>query len=205
MQSDDSESRDVPARVCPHCSALSQTDGAYCPHCGESYVGRPQPRTSRRVRLAIGGLVALVILGGAGAAVAIKLHHDEVVKNRHRREAAAAAAVKAAAERTAREKQTAERAEIAEREGLEKRLEEAITKEASEKVTEGTLTGPIKSTTCTPINGGSSQNLSESTGTYSCIAVNKTEANGTESGYRYTGTINFTTGSTTWHIGGEGG
>lgn len=64
------------------------------------------------------------------------------------------------------------------------------------------LTGPIEGTLCTPISGGSSQDLSHSTGTYSCLAENKTNAEGTASGYHFTGTINFTTGAYTWRLGG---
>ncbi len=66
------------------------------------------------------------------------------------------------------------------------------------------MNGPAQSTTCTPVSGGSSQNLSQSTGTYSCIAVYQTNADGTQSGYNYTGTINFDTGSETWQLGNGG-
>jgi len=54
------------------------------------------------------------------------------------------------------------------------------------------------------VSGGSSQNLGQSTGTYSCIAVYQTNIDGTQSGYRYTGTINFDTGDETWQLGNGG-
>jgi Tfp pilus assembly protein PilX len=165
---------------------------------------------SRRTKLVLAALLVLLVLGGAGAAVAIKVHHDNQVTARHRVEAAArarAAAARRASEeqaRASREAQEHQReAETHERESLEKGLETAITKDAQHRTEENTfLEGPIKSTTCTPTSGGSSQDLSQSTGTYSCLAVNKVEGDGTQSGYRFTGTINFKTGSYTWRLGG---
>jgi hypothetical protein len=157
----------------------------------------------------IASLVVVLLLGAAGAAVAIKVHHDNQVAARHRSEAAARAreeAGKRASEEQARASREAEArqhdAEVHERERLETGLESAITKAAEKDVEETPgLEGPIKSTTCTPLSGGSSQDLSQSTGTYTCLAVNKTNADGTESGYHFTGTINFKTGSYTWQFG----
>ncbi len=61
--------------------------------------------------------------------------------------------------------------------------------------------GPASSTTCTPLSGGSSQDLSQSSGSYSCTAVYQTNGDGTTTGYAYTGNINFDTGMMTWHLG----
>jgi hypothetical protein len=89
---------------------------------------------------------------------------------------------------------------------METQLQDSITKDATQKADQGLLfNGPAQSTTCTPVSGGSSQDLSQSTGTYSCIAVYQTNSDGTQSGYRYTATINFDTGSYTWQLGGNGG
>ena len=57
------------------------------------------------------------------------------------------------------------------------------------------INGPALSTTCTPVNGGSSTTLSQSSGTYSCIAIYQYNGDGTSTGYDYTGTINLDTGS----------
>ena len=161
------------------------------------------------MKLVLASLGLLLVLGAAGAAVAIKVHHDDEVQARHRAEAAArarAAAARRAAEQHAQAARAAEaakrEAEVHEREVLENGLEAAITKEAEHDVQEGLLTGPIKSTTCTPVSGGSSQELAGSTGIYSCLAVNSTSSEGTESGYHFSGTINFKTGSYTWRLGG---
>ena len=66
----------------------------------------------------------------------------------------------------------------------------------------GVLTGPILHSSCTPVSG-SPDSLSAHSGTFECLAANKTNASdGTESGYRYSGTVDYDTGSITWHLGG---
>ena len=114
----------------------------------------------------------------------------------------AASAKAQAAEQARQAQQAAQAAEVAIRQGLETSLQDAITKDAKQSANQGLLQSAPTSTTCTPVSGGSSQNLAESTGTYSCIAAYQTNSDGTSSGYRYTGTINFTTGMTSWHLGG---
>jgi type II secretory pathway pseudopilin PulG len=202
---------DTPTRVCPHCSSVTETSGEFCPHCGGRFSGG-RAGTSRRVKVMIGLICALLVLGGAGVAVAIKVHHDDQVAAQHRRalaaaraRAAAAAARAAAARAAAARKRAARQLEIFDRQSLETQLQNSITKDATQKWNQGLLlSGPAQSTTCTPVSGGSSQNLSQSTGTYSCIAVYRTNSDGTQSGYDYAGTINFTTGDYTWQLGNGG-
>jgi hypothetical protein len=51
-------------------------------------------------------------------------------------------------------------------------------------------------------SGASSQELSGSaTGIFNCIAVTNEPAGGNYTGYSYTGTIDFETGTYTWHAG----
>jgi hypothetical protein len=158
--------------------------------------------------MAIAGLLVLLVLGGAGTAIAIKVHHDHLVAARQHLQAetaARAAAARAAAARAAaraRQQHAAQQAaEVTMREGLETSLEQSITKAAQTEVNEGSLTGPILSTSCIPLSGGSSQDLSQSTGTYTCLAVNQNNPDGTNTGYDYTGTINFNNGNYTWQLG----
>ncbi len=205
--------RSVPERVCPHCAALSQVAGDFCPECGRRFFGESSPsRLSGRAKIAILGVVALLVLGAAGAAVAIKLHHDNQVTAQRRAAAAArarAAAVALAGQRAAaqakqqqqQQQQQQQAAETTTRQGEETTLQQSITKDAQQQVNNGVLTGPILSTTCTPVSGGSSTNLSSSTGTYECIAANKINSDGTSSGYRFSGTIDFSAGTETWHLG----
>ena len=202
---------DTPTRVCPHCSSVTETTGEFCPHCGGRFSGG-RGRMSGRVKVMIGLVCALLVLGGAGVAVAIKVHHDNQVAAQHRRALAAAraraaaAAARAAAARAAASRRRAQRQlEVIERQSLETQLQTSITKDATQKWNQGLLlNGPAQSTTCTPVSGGSSQNLSQSTGTYSCIAVYRTNSDGTQSGYDYTATINFATDDYTWQLGNGG-
>jgi hypothetical protein len=167
---------------------------------------------SGRVKVMIGLVCALLVLGGAGVAVSIKVHHDNQVAAQHRRALAAAraraaaAAARAAAARAAASRRRAQRhLEVIERQSLETQLQTSITKDATQDWNKGLLlNGPAQSTTCTPVSGGSSQNLSQSTGTYSCIAVYHTNNDGTQSGYDYTATINFATDDYTWQLGNGG-
>jgi hypothetical protein len=167
---------------------------------------------SGRVKLMSGLVCALLVLGGAGVAVAIKAHHDNLVAAQHRRalaaaraRAAAAVARAAAARAAAARRRVQRQLEVIGRQSLETQLQKSVTKDATQKWNQGLLlNGPTQSTTCTPVSGGSSQNLSQSTGTYSCIAVYRTNNDGTQSGYDYTATINFATDDYTWQLGSGG-
>ena len=79
-------------------------------------------------------------------------------------------------------------------------LEASILKDAKDRVNAQTLTGPILSVSCTALGGGSSDVLTSLTGTFECIAVNKKNADGSSSGYRFSGTINWGK-DYTWHLG----
>jgi hypothetical protein len=80
-------------------------------------------------------------------------------------------------------------------------VEDSILKDAESRVTKGVLTGPITRASCTPLGGGSSDDLTAITGTFQCIAVNKTEADGSSSGYRFSATVNWNEASYSWHLG----
>jgi type II secretory pathway pseudopilin PulG len=160
---------------------------------------------STRVKVIAGCLVPLLVLGGAGVAVAIKLHHDSQVTAQHSRAAAAAKQREQQLQQQQQVQQTQRATKISARQDAETQLQTAITKDATDKANQGVLTsGPAQSTSCTGVSGGSSQSLSESTGTYNCIAVYQTASDGTQSGYRYSGTIDFDTGSMTWQLGASG-
>lgn len=81
-------------------------------------------------------------------------------------------------------------------------LEESVLKDAKSRVGKGVLDGPITRASCTPLGGGSTDDLTAITGTFECIAVNKTEADGSESDYRFSATVNWNEASYSWHLGG---
>lgn len=143
----------------------------------------------------------------AAAATIITVRHDHTVQaNRaakHAAQVAAAAKQAAAAEaRAAAEaKKEKDRAERAVRHELVGEMQASITKDARKDVTNGLLDGPILSTTCNPLGGGSSDDLTALTTTFECIAVTKKNPDGTESGYRFAATANWNDSSYTWRLG----
>src|SRR5687767_7966598 len=107
----DHANTEVPVRICPVCSAQSQTTSDRCPHCGSSFIRSRRVRLQRRMAglsstskaALIGGFV-LLLLAGAGLVVALKVDHDRSVEaEREAEEEARAAAAAAAAEQEAAE------------------------------------------------------------------------------------------------------
>ena len=167
-------------------------------------------RRSTRFGPATAAVLALLVVCAAIAVIVIEVNDNRDTAARHKREAAAATArqqreaaaaaqarTRAAAEAHAR--QLAVASELARRARLATSLEAAITKEGREKAAQETMTGIITKTKCAPVSGQSPSDLSRSTVTYSCFAVDEVSANGNEGGYSYTATINFATGAYTWH------
>jgi hypothetical protein len=195
----------TPTRLCPSCSALSETVGDFCPHCGASFVRRQ--RFSRRSRLILAAVLALVILAAGAGALTVKLHRDAQHRTAQRAAAAAVARQMAAEARRAAAKRAAAAAkrietaqQIAARHASEREMETSITTWARKQVSSGLLNGPILRTSCTPIGGGS-QNLAEITVKYDCLAVDKDNTDGTSDGYGVHATMDFSTGQYQWGLG----
>jgi hypothetical protein len=184
-----------PTKVCPSCSVQSQTAGSFCPHCAASYSGtKPRRRISKRIVM---GAVAALVVAGSATGLALKISHDNQVTEKRvaaaqvQKDAAAAEAAKQAADDATR---TGRLATVTD-------MEASILKDAKGRVKSEDLTGPILSATCTPLGGGSVDDLTALTGTFECIAVNKKNADGSSQGYRFASTINWSDGSYTWHLG----
>ncbi|MDY7541181.1 MULTISPECIES: hypothetical protein [unclassified Cryobacterium] len=193
----------VTTKVCSRCSVQSQTNGAFCPNCGRPF-DHSRAGRSRTIKIVAIALAALVVLGGGATAIALSVaHNNEVVAQEvaakqaqadadaeSKRVAAAAAAKKAAddAKRALRKTSVAG-------------IETSITADAQKRVTDGVLQGPITRSSCTPLGGGSTDDLTAITTTFTCIAVNVENADGSASGYRFSATMNWDDGSYTWHLG----
>lgn len=197
--------RIVPVRVCRKCSTQSQTSGDYCPHCGARFSRR---RMGTRAKIFIAVAVVVLVGGGASAAIVVKIHHDNQVKAQQRHRALKARQAARAAQAAQRLQQsiqnTQTRLKVAERRVLVGSLQASITKDAQKDVDNGILSGPnMLRAVCTPVGGGNIQDtLADHTGDWSCLAVNQDNPDGTSSGYRFSGTINYDTGTYTWHLGG---
>lgn len=202
-----------PIKVCPKCSVQERTTGLFCPHCGASYAKKQRLRSKRSKRI-LAAVVALLLVGGVGGAVAAKVNHDNGVKAEKKQEAAKALAERqqraretAAAEqaRVAEEAATAARKKrVADKKELDKAIrdlvvrdmEKSITKDAKSMVADGTLDGPILRTSCSLTNPAANKSAAP----FSCIAVTETTGS-TERGYRFSATANLKAGSYRWHLG----
>ncbi len=85
---------------------------------------------------------------------------------------------------------------------LMQRLEAAISTEARQAAKAGSLKGPIIRTVCDPVGRNSADAQKSVREAFKCVAATRT-GGGRDYGYRYTGRVDFRTGSYSWHLGGE--
>jgi hypothetical protein len=204
-------------RVCSKCSAQAMTTEDHCPNCGASYMR--QRGFSKRGKIALTASIIAILLIAGLTGLLVKRSSDQhaakVAAAKSRAAASSSAAViaksqaAAAAAAAAAESSSAAAAASAAADTLERdrrkviveAMQASITKDARKDVSDGILDGPIKRTECTPVGGGSDDLLQDTTGQFSCIAVNKISSDGTESGYRFTAVVNWSTTEYTWHLG----
>lgn len=191
-----SDVEEQPTRICRKCSVATNASGDFCPSCGASYARRSR-RPSRKI-VAV-NVILLLIAGGAAGGLVAKQQSDGAARDRA--DAAAERQERREANLAADVQQEADETERSARADLVDALEEQVTKDAK-KVDEDLLDGPILYSTCTATGGGSTDDLTALTGTFECMAVNKENADDTVSGYRYSGTAEWGTGSISWRLGG---
>ena len=198
---------DPPTKVCQKCSVQTKTFGSFCPNCGSSYDTQHRfAKVNKRALLVVAAVLIAVIVG---IGIALSVQHTNQV---NAEQAAATASAEAEKKResdaaqasasAAAAKQAADATERTRRQAIVRALEDSVLKDAQSRVTDGILTGPITVASCTPLGGGSSDDLTAITGTFQCIAVNKTNADGSSSGYRFSATVNWNADSYSWHLGG---
>lgn len=204
MNQDEGQERAL-TRVCSKCSVQSASTGDFCPNCGRSYQRRG---VSRRTRVIVGLVLAAVVLGAGTTGAVAKVRHNHAAKTAQAAADARAAKLakekakaKVAAARKRAAKRAANNAERLDRHAAVKQMEQSITKDARKDVASGVLDGPILYSTCDPLGGGSTDDLTALTTTFSCLAVNKKNNDGTVSGYSFHATQNWTTGSYSWGLG----
>jgi hypothetical protein len=153
-------------------------------------------------------LVILLIAGGVAAALVVN-HNNQVAAHQRAAKAAALRASRAAAARRAAQQaslrvqraaaQTKQDLARIERIALVQGLQGAVKKDAEKDVANGVLNGPIMTVQCQPATAADS--TASPIANYTCLAATSS-SNGVLSGYRFTASINFTTTSYTWHLGG---
>lgn len=157
---------------------------------------RPTPHMRRNILIVVGVFVVLALIGGgiaiahATAVQAAAVAHEKAVK---KHEAAVAAAASAAAAKVA--------AERAERKAEIPQIEASVKAMAQQDVSNGVLDGPILDSTCSPVGGGSTDDLTQLTTVFECFVGTTKNSDGTESGYDFNATMNWNTGSYTYGLG----
>jgi hypothetical protein len=166
--------------------------------------------TPNRRRLVKGLLIAgvgVLLLGLIGGGLVWKSAHDS-----HVAAAAAAAAAQKAANQSREQQQreaaaasaakaSQDDAERASRRATVTEIEASVKTLAEKHASEGTIQGPIISVTCSPVAGGSTDDLTQQTTVFKCFVANKDNGDGTMSGYNYNATMNWSTGSFTYGFG----
>ncbi|MGY1641779.1 hypothetical protein ACI782_11690 [Geodermatophilus sp. SYSU D00703] len=165
------------------------------------------PKNRRIVKWLLMAGGALLVLGLIGGGIAWK-----VADNARQAEAAAEAAAEKAAteERERQERREAAAAAAQERRDEAERaarrtsvteIEASVKKMAEEHAADGVIDGPIIEVSCSPVGGGSTDDLTEQTTVFECFAANEDNGDGTMSGYTYNATMNWSTGSYTYGLG----
>lgn len=167
--------------------------------------GEPRSRPSRR-RLGLWSaiVVGVVVLVGGGVAVATKVQNDQIAAE----QAAAAQEVEEAeAAEQARVKTEEDRQAAADKRERELRqlsvdeIESSIKVMADGHVEEGIIDGPVLEVSCDPLDGGSTDDLTQKTTVFQCFVANEDNGDGTMSGYYYNATMNWDSGQYTYGFG----
>ncbi|MGV1036639.1 MAG: DUF2510 domain-containing protein [Candidatus Nanopelagicales bacterium] len=143
-------------------------------------------RTKKIVVSVAAGVALLVAIAGG---VVWKIQSDQ--KEQVAREQAAAAQQAA----------DAEAAQVAARKETVAEIEASVTKMAKHDVAIGALQDPVSSTQCSPADGNSLSDLTQTTTKFECLAVTDFNGDGTVSGYTFHALMNWDTGSYTYGIG----
>ncbi|MCD5421092.1 DUF2510 domain-containing protein [Rhodococcus pyridinivorans] len=158
----------------------------------------PRSRFRKRVILLTLLVVALAAIGGT---VTWKLNHDAQVAAQASalEEAAKREAERVEAERAAQE--AADNAERMSRSLSVANIESSIEEMANEHVAKGMYDGPVLSVKCSPVNGGSTDNLNETTTVFECFVGTEDVGGGRMRGYKYHATMNWSSGEFTYGFG----
>ncbi|MDQ0742977.1 hypothetical protein QFZ62_000285 [Clavibacter sp. B3I6] len=159
---------------------------------------------SNRTRWIAGSVAGVLLVGGIGAGVSVKLGQDAQRDREVAAQQAADAAEKvrsdaaAASEKAEKEADDRERATRAlSVDGIQ----ESIKKMAEGHAADGLIDGPILDASCSPVGGGSTDDLTETTTVFECFVSSEDNGDGTMSGYNYHATMNWTSGSYTYGLG----
>lgn len=152
-------------------------------------------------------IVVAVLLGGVTTSVLVNnVHAQQVAHQRAAQKRLDDARAKNAAEaKQAADdaKKAADDAERATRQATVSEVEASVKKLAEEDIAKSLLTGPVIAVSCNPVSG-STDDLTDTTTTFDCFVANKDNGDGTQSGYFFNATVNWTSGGYTYGLGKAG-
>ncbi|MCL2533060.1 MAG: DUF2510 domain-containing protein [Nocardiaceae bacterium] len=146
-------------------------------------------------------ILAVVVLGSIGVVIAVKMSHDSKVEEERRVAAAAAQEEADRAATAAAAKKKSDDSERTRRSLTVSQLEGSVKTLAEEHVSKSILDGPILDVSCSPVGGGSTDDLTETTTVFECFAANEDAGDGKMRGYKYHATVNWTAGTYTYGLG----
>jgi hypothetical protein len=162
-----------------------------------------QPSKKRRPTLwiVLAAVLFILIAGGVttGVIVTNNIHTQQVAAEK----AQAKRIAEASAKNEAEAKQAADDAERQQRKTTVTEVEASVKKLAEDDIAKGVLDGPVIDVACNPVSG-STDDLTDPTTTFDCFVANKDNGDGTNSGYFFNATVNWSTGEYTYGLGKSG-
>lgn len=79
-------------------------------------------------------------------------------------------------------------------------IEGSVKAMAEKHATDGAINGPIIDASCSPLGGGSTDDLTEQTTVFDCFVATQDNGDGTMSGYNYEATMNWSSGEYTYGL-----
>ncbi|MFD6881469.1 DUF2510 domain-containing protein [Rhodococcus sp. NPDC060084] len=176
---------------------------------GQKWLDLPDPspkhplRWKNLIRHPIGVMLAVLLVTVIGVSVAVRLSRD--ADNR----ADVAAAQLSASESSAARAAAAEKADRERREDSERAMrrlsithvENSIREMATGHANSSIIDGPVLSVSCSPVAGGSVDDLLAQTTVLECFAATEENPNGSKRGYKYHATMNWETETFTYGFG----
>lgn len=177
----------------------------------------PDKSSNRGLIIAVlGALVVVLAIGGAGLVMVNEARQDAATARAEANEAraameeanaaaataeaeAAAAAAEAKASEAAQE--TADETQRQARTQAVTEIEVSVAEMAEEHVADDLIEGPILDVSCSPVAGGSLDDLTEATTVFECFATNEELSDGRARGITYSATMNWSSGEYTYSLG----
>lgn len=173
-------------------------------HTVHDETAKPPSGNRRGLWITAAALAAVLLIAGGAVAVATKVQSDQAEAARlAEAEADAKAEKRAAAEAEAERerKAAADQRERASRESSVTEIEASVKTLAETHVKDGLIEGEIIEVTCSPVDGGSMDDLGQRTTVFQCFVANEDNGDGTMSGYYYNATMNWDTQEYSYGLG----